>query len=181
MCTFPSFIWGGIGWGKNVHITLHMYVLFRHAWGGAKTLMLRCCYSYITHGVCVCVCTCCHVKHGVGMASGWGKNVQVTLHMYVLPRHAWGGVGLGGARTFHVTVRMYVLLRHAWGRAVGAAIRHTWGGLGVGSGKNSHVTVLLQLHHTCGACVCTCCHVKDGVRLAWGGARTFKLRYVCPC
>ena len=60
---------------------------------------------------------------------GWGKTVQVTLHMYVLPRHAWGGVGWGGVRTFHVT-----LPAATW-----------WGWGGVAWGNNFHAALLMYV------------------------------------
>ena len=41
--------WGWLGWGNNVHVTLLMYVLLCHTWGGvgvgwggAIAFMLRC-------------------------------------------------------------------------------------------------------------------------------------------
>ena len=79
--------WGGVGvgWGKNVHVALPMYVLPRHPWGGLGLGSGK--NSHVTLPLYVLLCL---AWGGVGV--GRGKNIHVTLHMYVLPRHAWGGV-----------------------------------------------------------------------------------------
>ena len=58
------------------------------------------------------ICTYCHATHGVGFK---GKNVHVALRMYVLLRHALGGLRARWGKNSHVTLPLYVLLRHAWG------------------------------------------------------------------
>ena len=33
-CNFQSFVCCGVEWGNDVHVTLCMYLLLRHGWGG---------------------------------------------------------------------------------------------------------------------------------------------------
>ena len=91
------------------------FSLFRVVWRGAG--QERACYAAL--------CTGSYVTQGLG----WSKDIHVTLCMYVLLRHAWGGVGVEWAKTF--MLRMYVLLRHAWG--------------GVGWGHNFHAALLMYV------------------------------------
>ena len=56
------------------------------------------------------LCWCCYVTLGVGVGVGWwwGNNVHVTLLMYVLLCHTWGGVGVGWGGAITFMLRCYV-------------------------------------------------------------------------
>ena len=75
-------------------------------------------------------------------------------------RMGWGWRGVGQKRSCYAV--------YVW------AATSNLGGVGVAWGKNVHVT----LHESAND---MCCYVTHGVRLVWGGARTFMLRCVCTC